>query len=97
MKKNKGEIIIYKNKSGKGSVDVRLEKETIWLTQKQIAIIFDIQRPAITKHIKNIFKEGELNENSVCSILEHTASDVTSLSKYNLSWDSWKCNARFWW
>jgi len=54
---------------------VRLEKETVWLTQKQIAILFDTQRPAITKHLNNIFKSGELNKNSVSSILEHTAAD----------------------
>jgi len=65
----KGEVIIYKAKEGP-RLDVRLEKETVWLTQKKIAILFGTQRPAITKHLKNIFKEGELKENSACSILE---------------------------
>ena len=70
----KGEIIIYKSKEGP-RLDVRLEKETVWLTQKQIAMLFGTRRPAITKHLKNIFKERELKENSVCSKMEHTATD----------------------
>ena len=72
---NKGEIIIYKTPEKKIEVNVSLDKETVWATQDQIALIFGTQRPAITKHIRNIFKEGELNENSVSSILEHTARD----------------------
>jgi len=73
--KNKGKIIIYKAPDKEVGVKVVLDKETVWLTQKQIALLFDIQRPAITKHLNNIFKSGELNEKSVCSILEHTAAD----------------------
>jgi hypothetical protein len=67
----KGEIIIYKSKEGP-ELEVRLEEETVWLTQKQIAMLFDTQRPAITKHLNNIFKSGELDEKVVSSILEHT-------------------------
>jgi death-on-curing family protein len=67
----KGEIIIYKSEDGP-KLEVRLEEETVWLTQKQIAMLFDTQRPAITKHLNNIFKSGELDEEVVCSILEHT-------------------------
>ena len=70
----KGEIIIYKDKSGP-KIDVRLDKETVWLTQNQIAILFGTQRPAITKHLNNIFESKELDKNSVSSILEHTAPD----------------------
>jgi len=47
----------------------------LWLTQAQIAVLFGTQRPAVTKHLNNIFKSGELDKNSACSILEHTASD----------------------
>ncbi len=72
---NKGEIVIYRPKSGEVEVKVKLEKETIWLTQAQIASLFGTKRPAITKHLSNIFKSGELDKNSVCSILEHTAAD----------------------
>jgi death-on-curing family protein len=67
--KNK-EIIIYKDKSGKISLDVKLKKETIWLTQKQIAILFDVNIPAISKHIKNIYKEKELDVKSTVSKME---------------------------
>lgn len=75
MKKNeikdRGEIIIYRSKEGP-KLEVRLEEETIWLTQEQIAFLFGTQRPAITKHLNNIFKSGELDEKVVSSILEHT-------------------------
>ena len=62
----KTDIIIYK---------IKVFEESVWLTQTMIAPLFDIQRPAITKHLKNIFESGELDENSVSSILEHTAND----------------------
>jgi len=67
----KGEIVIYQSKDGP-RLDVRLVEETIWLTQEQIALLFGTQRPAITKHLKNIFDSGELDEKVVSSILEHT-------------------------
>jgi len=67
-------IVIYKTREGP-ELRVKLEKETLWLTQAQIATLFGTQRPAVTKHLNNIFKSGELDRNSVCSILEHTASD----------------------
>ncbi|MEG0602334.1 MAG: virulence protein RhuM/Fic/DOC family protein [Mucinivorans sp.] len=72
---NTGEIILYKTSDGATALDVRLEQETIWLTQKQIAELFGTKRPAITKHLKNIFSSGELDENSTCSILEHMGND----------------------
>lgn len=72
---NTGEIILYITSDGAIALDVRLEHETIWLTQKQIAELFGTKRPAITKHLKNIFSSGELEENSTCSILEHMGND----------------------
>ncbi len=72
---SKGEVVIYKSKSGSIRLDVKLANETAWLNQHQIAILFGTQRPAITKHLSNIFDSKELNRKSVCSILEHTASD----------------------
>jgi prophage maintenance system killer protein len=72
---NRGEIIIYQAPNGETQLDVRLEGETVWLTQEQIAYLFGTQRPAVTKHLGNIFQSGELEEDSVCSILEHTAAD----------------------
>jgi death-on-curing family protein len=71
----KGEILIYKAKDGSQQLEVKLEQNTVWLNQKQIAELFDTQRPAITKHLSNIFNSGELTEKSVSSILEHTAKD----------------------
>ena len=83
---DRGNIVIYQTKDGKTSIDVKLEDETVWLTQAQIAELFETKRQAITKHLKNIFQSGELNENSVCSILELTASDGKSYKTktYNL-------------
>lgn len=68
-------IILYEWGNGEFHVEVRLEDETVWLTQDRMAELFDVQRPAITKHLKNIFDDGELDEKSVSSILEHTATD----------------------
>ena len=66
------EFLLYKSANGDVKVDVLLQNETIWMPQKKIAELFDVQRPAITKHLKNIFDSGELNEDVVCSILELT-------------------------
>jgi prophage maintenance system killer protein len=83
---NKGEIILYQTKDKKVQLEVKLKQETIWLTQQQIAKLFGTQRPAITKHLLNIFKNKELQEDSVCSILEHTARDgkVYNIKYYSL-------------
>ncbi|MBE6336619.1 MAG: DNA-binding protein [Lentimicrobiaceae bacterium] len=70
----KGEIVLYQPDESI-RLEVRIEDETVWLTQQQIADLFGTKRPAITKHLSNIFKCGELDETSVSSILEHTASD----------------------
>ncbi|GHU95817.1 DNA-binding protein [Bacteroidia bacterium] len=67
----KNEIILYQPDDAI-QLEVRLENETVWLTQDQIAMLFGIKRPAITKHLGNIFKSGELYEKEVCSILELT-------------------------
>jgi len=72
---NKGEILIYESADHQTQVEVKLDAETVWLTQKQIALLFGTQRPAITKHLRNIFATQELDDKSVSSILEHTAKD----------------------
>ena len=79
------EIILYQPDETM-KLEVRLEDETVWLTQQQIADLFGTKRPAITKHLSNIFKSGELDENSVRSILEHTAADgkIYKTQFYNL-------------
>lgn len=68
-------IIHYTTKDGHIQLDVNLAHETLWLSQQQMAELFGTKRQAITKHLKNIFSSNELNEDSVCSILEHTAVD----------------------
>ncbi|MBO7545230.1 MAG: virulence RhuM family protein [Paludibacteraceae bacterium] len=79
------EIVIYKPNE-QFQLEVQLKDETVWLTQPQIAALFGVQRPAITKHLNNIFREGELDATSVSSILEHTAADgkVYSTQFYSL-------------
>lgn len=80
------EIVLYQpNETMK--LEVRLENETVWLTQQQIADLLGTKRPAITKHLSNIFKSGELEEESTCSILKPMAADSSrtySTKHYNL-------------
>ena len=72
------EFLLYTSPNGEVKVEVILNQETVWLTQKAIAQLFGVQVPAISKHLKNIFDCGELDENSVVSILETTAADSKS-------------------
>ncbi|WP_028298934.1 virulence protein RhuM/Fic/DOC family protein [Olivibacter sitiensis] len=65
-------IILYQTENNQTQVEVQFDEETVWLSQGQIASLFGTQRPAITKHLNNIFKSGELSEEVVSSILEHT-------------------------
>jgi len=69
---NQSEIVLYTTPDGTVKIDTIFQDETIWLTQKKMAELFDVGRPAITKHLKNIFESGELDEKVVSSILEHT-------------------------
>ena len=66
---NTGEIIIYQNKEGNIKIDVRLEDETVWLTQAQIATLLGKGRTTITEHIRHVFDEGELGHNAWKNIL----------------------------
>ena len=81
------QIIIYQTEDGQTQIDVRMESDTVWLTQAQIAELFGTKRPAITKHLKNIYASEELDENSTCSILEHMGNEgkqVYNTKYYNL-------------
>lgn len=86
------EILLYTTPNGQVKVEIYLQNETIWLTQQKIADLFGVQRPAITKHLKNIFESGELDEDRVSSILEHTTphgamagkTQETKVKYYNL-------------
>ncbi len=80
-----GEIIIYKSSYGP-EIEVRLERDTVWLDAHYIARLFGVNRPAIVKHINNIYRTGELDKNSTCSILEQVAADgkIRKMNIYNL-------------
>ena len=67
---NMSDIVIYQD--GSVALSATVENETVWLNQQQMAELFDVQRPAVTKHLSNIFKSAELDEKVVCSILETT-------------------------
>ena len=81
---NENKLIIFEDKDKK--VEVQLKEETIWLDAHQIAYLFDVQRPAIVKHIRNIYEDGELEENSTCSKMEQVAADgkKRKMNLYNL-------------
>ena len=74
----RGEIILYQPES-EVKLEVRLEEETVWLTQAQIAALFGTKRPAITKHLSNIYNSGELAQDSTCSILERVTMGNKSM------------------
>jgi hypothetical protein len=83
---NNSDFILYTSPDGEVHVDVFVNDETVWLTQKAIANLFDVDRTVITKHLKNIFDSAELEENSVCAKIAHTAEDGKSYQTkfYNL-------------
>ena len=85
MNENSKQFILYTASNGEVRVDVLLQNESVWLTQKAIAELFGVQRPAITKHLKNIFESEELQENLVSSILEHTTPHGAIKGKTQLS------------
>ncbi len=70
--KNKGEIIIYQAKNGEIKFRGDFDGDTVWGTQKQIAEVFGVERSVITKHVSNIFKDGEVDEKVVCANFAHT-------------------------
>jgi hypothetical protein len=75
---NKNKIEIFTNSNNEASIEVQFENETVWLSQKQMAELFGRDRAAITQHIGNVFKEGELKEKSVCKDFLLTANDGKS-------------------
>ncbi len=83
---NTGEIIIYQSTEGSIKIDVRLEDETVWLSQAQMGMLFNKDKRTISEHISNIFKEGELNESSVVRNFRTTANDgkTYDVNHYNL-------------
>ena len=71
----KTEFLLYRSPNGEIKVEVFIHNENVWLTQKRMAELFGIDRSVITKHLLNIFESGELEQNSVCAKIAHTADD----------------------
>ena len=72
MEIQKGEIILYQREDGSAQLNVRVEGDTVWLTQEQMSLLFSKGRTTITEHISHIFEEGELDEKEVCRNFRHT-------------------------
>lgn len=83
---NHSDIIFYSTEEGQIKIEVYFENDTFWLSQKKMAELFEVDRTVITKHIQNILKEGELDEQSVCANFAHTAEDgkTYNTNYYNL-------------
>lgn len=77
-------IVIYQTQDGKTSIDVKLEQDTVWLTQAQMVELFQKDQSVIARHIANVFKEGELDKNSNMQILHNTLSKYKPTTIYNL-------------
>lgn len=75
IRNSTAEFLIFTSQAGEGGIEVRYEDETIWLTQKLIANLFDVSVPTVNEHLKNIFSSGELNEDSVIRNFRTTAAD----------------------
>jgi hypothetical protein len=86
MEGTNNQIIIYNTPDGETKLEVKLENDTVWLTQEQMAEVFDKGRSTITEHINNVVKEGELVENSVCRFFRRTGDDGKgyNVKYYNL-------------
>ena len=86
------EIILYTTPQGDVKIDIRFEDETFWLTQKKIADLFEVDRTSISRHLSNIFEDGELNKDVVCAKYAHTTkhgaikgkTQKTETTYYNL-------------
>lgn len=80
------DVVIYEAEGGQSQLQVRLDHETVWLTQEQMANLFGRERSVVTKHIRNLFQEGELAEDSVCAKFALTAADgkTYDTAHYNL-------------
>jgi hypothetical protein len=69
------DFLLYKDANGNVNVEIYIWEETIWLIQEKIAQLFGVERSVVTKHLKNIFESAELQEDSVCAKIAHTAAD----------------------
>ena len=70
-----GQVLVYEAPDGTARVDVRLDHETVWLTQEQMSQLFGRERSVITKHVRNVFRDGEFEPEATCAKFAHTAED----------------------
>ena len=84
---NEKNILFYNDEEGNTKIEVLLENEDVWLNTEALATLFNVKRPAITKHINNIYDDGELEEKSTCSKMEH----VVLLSNSPLLYILFRC------
>ena len=84
MKNANDKIVIFQTDDGRTQIDVRLENETVWLTQKQMEFLFQKDQSVIARHINNVFREGELEEKSNMQILHNTFSKNKPTKVYSL-------------
>lgn len=86
IRNSTAEFLIFTSQAGEDGIEVRYQDETVWLTQKLMAELFAVERSVVTKHLRNIFNENELDQDSVCANFAHTASDGKSYKTqfYNL-------------
>ena len=86
IRNSTAEFLIFQSQNKEDSIEVKYADENVWLTQNMIAKLFDKGRSTITEHLSDIFKSGELDENSVCRDFRHTASDGKTYNTkfYNL-------------
>lgn len=84
----RNDIVIYRSEDGLVKMEALVDPsgETIWPTQKAIAALFKVDRSVITKHLRNVFTTGELEEKSVCAIFAHTASDGKNTTRCTTIW-----------
>ena len=69
------DFLVFTKDTEENGIEVRVQEDTVWLTQKAIGQLFDVDRSVVTKHLKKIFTDGELDENSVCAFFAQTADD----------------------
>ena len=85
IRNSTAEFLIFTSQAGEDGIEVRYQNETIWLSQKMMATLFDCSTDNISFHLKNIFREGELNENSVTEEFSVTASDGKNYKTFRKS------------
>jgi prophage maintenance system killer protein len=81
-----GEIVIYQTQDGHTSIDVKLEDDTVWLTQYQLAELFDTDRTSVAKHIRNVYQSGELDKNSTCAKIAQVQTEGKRLIKREIEY-----------